>query len=262
MHLRALVTNRVLLSAGPHNIDACVALARERKLGIELMAFSLPDVLDGDWQGVVDMLRPLLANVPGPIALHGPYLDMAPGSPDRRVNQLVAERYQHAIRIAHDLGAEQIVFHANFIAALKNASYRHEWQKRNIAFWGHMAQYALQHDVTLAVENMWEFDPDIIGDVLKAVDHPNLRACLDVGHATLFSDVPLADWLATLAPYIVHLHLNNNDDRTDTHQALPDGAIDYAAVLPELRALPGQPSITLEMESVEDMRRSLPLLGV
>lgn len=256
------MTDRVLLSVGPHNFDACIALARERSLGIELMAFSYPDLLDGDWQALVDRYRPVLTTVPGPIALHGPYLDMAPGSPDSRVNQICIDRYQHAIRIAADVGAQTIVFHANFIAALKNASYRHQWQKRNIDFWRHMARYARQHDVVIAVENMWEFDPDIIGDVLKAVDDDHLRACLDVGHATLFSAVPLPDWLATLAPYIVHLHINNNDDVTDTHQALTDGAIDYHAVLPMLRALPGHPTITLEMETVDQMRRSLTLLDI
>lgn len=256
------MSNCVLLSAGPHNIDACVALARERALGIELTAFSYPDLLDADWQTTVDRYRPLLKQVPGIIAVHGPYLDMAPGSPDRRVNQVCVDRYQHAIRVAHDLGAQIIVFHANFIAALKNISYRTEWQKRNIAFWGHMAQYACQHDIVIAVENMWEFDPDIIGDVLKAVNHDNLRACLDVGHAALFSEAPLSAWLDSLAPYIVHVHLNNNDDVTDTHQALQDGAIDYAAILPQLRALPRTPAFTLEMDSVDDMRRSLDLLGV
>lgn len=256
------MTDQVLLSAGPHNFDACVALARERELGIELMAFSYPDLLDGDWQRAVDEARPLLATVPGRITLHGPYMDMAPGSPDRRINQVCIERYQHTIRIAQDVGAEIIVFHANFIAALKNATYRHDWQKRNIAFWSHMAQYACQHDVVIAVENMWEFDPDIIGDVLKAVNHENLRACLDVGHAYLFSDVPLQTWTAALEPYIVHLHINNNDDVTDTHQALPDGALNYRQIMPQLRALPGHPSMTLEMETIEEMRRSLDLLDL
>jgi sugar phosphate isomerase/epimerase len=256
------VADRVLLSAGPHNLEACVALARERALGLELMAFSFPDVLDGDWQATVERYRPLLATVPGPIALHGPYMDMSPGSPDRRINQVCMERFQHTIRIANALGARLIVFHANFIAALKSARYRVEWQKRNVDFWGHMAQYACQHDVVIAVENMWEFDPDIIGEVVRQVDHAHLRACLDVGHAYLFSEMPLEHWLAALFPYIAHLHINNNDDMTDTHQALTDGALDYRAILPLLRAVPGQPTMTLEMETVDDMRRSLDLLDI
>ena len=34
----------------------------------------------------------------------------------------------------------------------------------NVAFWEQIADYAQQLNVTVAVENMWEFDPDIIGD--------------------------------------------------------------------------------------------------
>jgi sugar phosphate isomerase/epimerase len=109
----------------------------------------------------------------------------------------------------------------------------------------------------LAVENMWEFDPDIIGDVLKEVNHANLGACLDVGHAHLFSKVPFETWLATLRPYLIHTHVNNNDGITDVHRALPDGKLDYPPLLDALRALPTAPTLTLEMDTVSDMRASL-----
>src|SRR5262249_16791084 len=107
--------------------------------------------------------------------------------------------------------------------------------------------------------NMWEFEPAIIGDVLTAVNHPSLRACLDVGHARISSDIPLDGWLATLGPFIIHTHLNNNDGRQDAHAGLhaPAGVIDYYAALDRLRALPAAPTMTLEMDSVEDMRASL-----
>lgn len=254
------MVDRVLLSAGLQNIHECVQIAVQRGLGIEVIAFAGPDVMDGDWKALVDEYKPLLQPVRGMITMHGPFMDMAPGSPDKRINQVVIERYQHAIRIAQSLGVEILVLHANFIASIQTESYRQGWQKRNVAFWNLMADYARQHDVILAVENMWEFDPDIIGDVLKAVNHPNLRACLDVGHAHLFSAVPFEDWLATLEPFIVHTHMNNNDGVFDVHRALTDGVIDYPAVLRQIRGLPQPPTITLEMETVDDMVASFEYL--
>jgi sugar phosphate isomerase/epimerase len=224
------------------------------------MAFAFPDLLDGDWKTMLAHYRAILEPVPGMITMHGPFMDMAPGSPDRLVNQACMERYQHAIRIGQQLGCEIIVFHANFIAAIQTDAYRKGWQRRNIAFWTQMADYAAQHNVTLAVENMWEFDPDIIGDVLKTIEHPNLRACVDVGHAHLFSKIPFPEWLSTLSEYLVHFHMNNNDGLQDIHRALPDGVLDYRALLPELRAMPNHPTMTLEMETVDDMKRSLPYL--
>lgn len=252
------MADRVLLSASPTNIQDCIQIALQHDLGIEVMAFAYPDILDGNWRGVLDDYKRMLAPVRGMITMHGPFFDMSPGSLDNRINELVASRYHHAIDIGEELGAQIIVFHANFIAAILNDDYRTGWHKRNVVFWEAIADYASRHNITVAVENMWEFDPDIIVDLLKAVNHPNLRACLDVGHAHLFSKVPFETWLSTVEPWLVHAHINNNDGNLDIHRALPDGVINYAEMLEELRSLPNPPSMTLEMDKVQDMVASLP----
>ncbi|MFN8451440.1 MAG: sugar phosphate isomerase/epimerase family protein [Anaerolineae bacterium] len=249
--------DRVLLSASPSNVDDCIRLAVQHGLGIELMAFAYPDVLDGDWRSVVERYKTLLEPVPGMLTMHGPFMDMAPGSPDQQINEVCSGRFRHALRIAHDLGVQIVILHANFIAAIHTEAYRLGWQQRNVIFWSDIAEYAQQLGVTVAVENMWEFDPDIIGDVLKQIDHPNLRACLDIGHAHLYSTVPFTQWLETLKPYLVHLHVNNNDGKMDIHGGLPGGFLDYPRLLDLVRGLPSQPSITMEMDHVTDMEASL-----
>jgi len=251
------VGDRVLLSASPKNIEACVALAVEHGLGIEMMAFAYADLLDGDWRSVEEHYKVLLHPVPGMLTMHGPFMDMASGSPDQQINEVCKGRFRHALRIAHDLGVQIVVLHANFIAAIHTDVYREGWQRRNITFWEQIADYAAQLNVTVAVENMWEFDPDIIGDVLKTIDHPNLRACIDIGHAHLYSEVPFPTWLETLKPYLVHIHVNNNDGVMDYHRGLALGVLDYPRLLDQVRALPNKPSITLEMDSVADMEASL-----
>lgn len=257
------MTDRVLLSASSENLNMCIELAKARGLGIELMTFSQPALLDGDWRDLVAMIRPRLRSVPGGLTMHGPFFDLAPGSIDARINQLTHERYRQALHIAADIEARLIVFHANFIAAIRTDEYRRGWQERNIAFWNLLTQEAQRLGVLIAVENMWEYDPDIIGDILRQVEHPYLRACLDVGHAHLYSSIPLNTWLSRLAPYIIHTHINNTPgNMVDNHQSLHDGIINYASVLPRLRALPHRPSMTLEMDHVDWMRESLSLLDV
>lgn len=249
--------DRVLLSASPKNVEQCIALAVRHGMGIELMAFAYPDLLDGDWHAALERCKVLLAPVHGMRTMHGPFMDMASGSPDQQINEVCKGRFRHAIRIAHELDVKIVVLHANFIANILTEEYRSGWQKRNIAFWSEIAEYAAPLGVTVAVENMWEFDPDIIGDVLKAIDHPNLRACLDVGHAHLYSKVPFTEWLESLAGYLAHVHVNNNDGEMDVHGGLGGGVLDYQRLLAQLRALPNPPSITLEMDSVADMEASL-----
>jgi sugar phosphate isomerase/epimerase len=252
------VTDRVLLSANRANMPGCIELALQQDLGIEIMTFANPSVLDGDWRELVESYKTMLRPIRGLLTLHGPFMDMAPGSPDAKVNEICFSRYSHALQIAEQLNARVVIFHANFIAAIHNDDYRQGWQQRNIVFWSRMAEVARQHNVTIAVENMWEFDPNIIGDVLRAVDHPYLRACIDVGHAHLFSRVPFETWLQVMEPWLIHTHLNNNNGVIDIHHAFIDGVLDYTQILRTLRALPNPPPYTLEMDHVEDMRVSLP----
>lgn len=254
------VADQVLLSTGERNLEACIKLAVQHGLGIELMTFAMPNVLDGDWQSIVRRYQSQLKPVPGPIAMHGPFMDMAPGSPDARINQVCVERYQHALRIAAELEVHLVVFHANFIASIHNIEYRQGWHQRNVEFWGPIAEYAKEQGVMVAVENMWEFDPDIIGDLLKQINHPNLRACLDVGHAHLFGEVPFEEWFTSLKDLIVHTHMNNNDGKIDIHMGFQYGVMDMHKVLDAVRALPHKPTITLEMDEVDFLEGSLPFM--
>lgn len=255
------MSDRVSLSAGRTNIASCIDLAVERGLGIEVMAFAYPDVLDGPWETLLVQYKGMLSEVPGPITLHGPFMDMVSGSPDERINAVCRQRYLHAIQIAAELNARLMVVHANFIGSLHNVPYRQGWHERNIAFWKPVAEQAAEHGVTIALENMWEFDPTIITDLLEAVNHPNLRACLDIGHAHLFSDskFTLQDWLRIIEPWLLHCHMNNNNGKIDEHHGFDYelGVINYTEVLRMVRELSIQPSIVLEMDRVEDMRASL-----
>ncbi len=258
------MSDEVLLSAGRHNINECIVLAQEQQLGVEVMAFAYPDVLDGDWRGMLDIYQRKLAQVPGRITLHGPFLDMVSGSPDERIASVCRQRYHHAIDISAELGARTMVVHANFIGTLHNTVYREGWHQRSVRFWRPIAEYAQRRGVTIAMENMWEFDPTIISDLLSEVDHPHLKACIDIGHAHLFSDVvyTLNDWLTTLEPWLIHSHMNNNNGRVDVHHGFSyaDGVLNYNAVLPMIRALKKPPPIVLEMDNVADMRASLSYL--
>jgi sugar phosphate isomerase/epimerase len=96
--------------------------------------------------------------------------------------------------------------------------------------------------------------------VLRQIDSPALMACVDVGHTHLFSSIDLDTWLDVMAPYLIHVHLNNNLGKVDEHLSLDAGVIDYEEVLPKLRALPLRPAFSLEIEDVADIRRSLPYL--
>lgn len=258
------MTDRVFLTADRNNVEEVIDLASDYGLGVEVMAFAYPDVMDGNWEHELSIYRTILRRVRGGLTLHGPFMDMVSGSPDARINEVCATRYRHAMHITADLGSELVVFHANFIGSLHNVQYREGWHIRNVDFWGQMAEYAERQGVTIALENMWEFDPSIIGDILREVNHPHLKACLDTGHAHVFGDeqFSLQNWIDELTPWLVHTHMNNNNGIIDEHHGFDwaEGVLDYHDILKRIRALDAPPNIVLEMWSAIDMERSLPYL--
>lgn len=256
----------VALSAGRHNQDEVITLARAHGLGVELMLFAYPDVLDGNIQEKAEALRPALAGLGGPLSLHGPFFDMVSGSPDERISAVTRTRYRQCLLAASVVGATRIVVHANYIAQLRNDEYRRGWHRRNLLFWDDLLKEAAEVGVTFLLENMWEFDPALLGNLLREIDHPNLKACLDVGHAHVYSDPEYGfeAWVEALEPWLVHVHVNNNNGVIDEHLGFHDsrGVLDYARRLPKLRALKSAPHFVLEMDEAAAMRDSLDMFDL
>ena len=261
----------ILLATYQRDITRHYELAQARGAGLELQVYGYDtDLLDHGWRQVLDQHKALLKDFAGEIAIHGAFLDMSPASQDRRVVALTRERFMLNLDIAAELGARNVVFHTQFLPqvyrpVIGEPGYRPRWTRGQVEFWSAMVEEAAKRDLVIALENMWEPDPSIIGDVLDRVDSPHLGACLDVGHVYLFSDyLPLKAWIDQIGHRLVHCHLNNHRGSFDEHLALdlPGGVIDYKRdVLPLLRALPNRITLVLEMDEIEYLESSLRYLG-
>jgi sugar phosphate isomerase/epimerase len=177
-----------------------------------------------------------------------------------RLVALTRERYLHNLEIGRELGAKYIDFHANYLPLVDHPSYLPGWVERQVAFWTPMAEQAEKYGTVLLLENMWEPDPAIINSILDRIPSPCLKACLDVGHAALYSRLPLTAWIKALGSHLVYTHLHNNHGDTDVHLAFGDGVIDFPELLNELRALPNPPLFSLELPKLEAIKASLPYL--
>jgi sugar phosphate isomerase/epimerase len=257
----------ILLATYQRDITRHYELAQAHGAGLELQVYGYDtDLLDSDWHDLLNQHKALLQDFEGMLAIHGAFLDLSPASPDRRVVALTRDRYMLNLDIAAELGARNVVFHTDFMPIVRNPSYRIAWTESQVEFWGPMTEEAAKRGVVMALENMWEPEPGIIGDVLDRVDSPHLGACLDVGHVYLFSDYsPLETWIERVGHRLVHCHMNNHRGFFDEHMALdfPGGVIDYKKdVLPLLRALPNPPLFVLEMDEIEYLESSLRYLGL
>lgn len=235
-------------------------VARKYQLGLELQEFAEPGVLDGDWRSTLQRYQQALAGFPGLLAMHGPYIDLVSGSPDKRLVELTRERYTHSIEIGRELQVKYIDFHANYLPLVDHPSYLPGWVERQVAFWTPMAELGERYNIILLLENMWEPDPAIITKILDRIDSPYLEACLDVGHSSLYSRLPVSAWIKSLGRHLIYTHLHNNHGDADEHLAFGDGVIDFPELLNTLRALPKPPLFSLELPALNLIKASLPYL--
>ena len=253
------MVEQVAISIKPNNLEQSLQLAQEYDLGVEVMTFALPTHFDAS--ELIPKYQQALRPITKPISMHAPFIDLPSGSMDPLVNQLTKARYRQALVTAAQIGAERVIFHANFIGTLRDPEYRSGWQERNIAFWTDMLATTKRLGVQIAIENMFEYDPTIIRDLMTAVDDPYFQVCIDVGHVYLYSDseYSFADWVDSLEPWIVQFHVNNHNGHMDVHGGLDwaEGVLDYHEILPIIRNKIANPVFILEMDTVHDMRDSL-----
>tara|TARA_Y100001970_G_scaffold293477_1_gene440513 strand:- start:2083 stop:2967 length:885 start_codon:yes stop_codon:yes gene_type:complete len=83
-----------------------------------------------------------------------------------------------------------------------------------------MGEYAKQLNVTLAIENLFPFElnyyaplPSEIAKQLNAINHPNIKCCMDISHAYIncsYRNAHLINELKEMGPLSEHLHMHDS----------------------------------------------------
>ena len=232
-------------------IDRTAPLAAANRLGLELAEFCISDNMDNSFEDVLPHVLKNMEATPDRV-LHAPYNELFPMAIEPLVVDVAYRRYAQTLEYCRRFGASKMIVHANYDENL----YFPQWFiNRHIDFW---KKFLAEHDddITICVENVKEEDPELILGILRGVDDPRLKMCLDVGHANLSSIAP-TDWLRTCASFISHYHIHNNfgapkEGRRswgDRHLALGNGNIDMKALLTLAEEL--TPDATAAIESYD-----------
>ena len=243
MKKEALLISTVAGDAAP--------VARQYGLGLELAEFCTAYNLDDAFAETDRAVREKTAGLACRV-LHGPFNELFPCAIDPRARELAAFRYRQAMVLAESYGAEKIVIHGGYSPRLYYPCW---YREESIAFWKSFLAEA--PGLPIALENVMEEEPEMLLDIIRGVDDPRLRLCLDVGHVNVYSHVPADIWLERCAPFISHFHIHNNDGRQDTHSALNRGSIDMRAFLSRAETLCPGATFTLELTETEPSLRIL-----
>ena len=235
-------------------IDYTAPLVEANGLGVEIAEFCISENMDDKFDEVLPHVLKNVATTANR-TLHAPHNELFPAAIEPLLVELAYKRYEQSLEYCRRFGASKMVVHANYVQEL----YWPEWfVSRTVDFW---KRFLAEHDddVVICLENVFEGNPDLILEVLRQVDDPRLKMCLDVGHANLTGIDP-TDWLKTCAPYISHYHLHNNFGAKkegnrisgDMHFALGNGNIDMEALLNLAGKLTPNATATVESYDQED----------
>lgn len=219
------------------------AMARTYGFGLEIAEYCTAWNMDEKFEEVHPEVQEEIAGISGRI-LHAPFNELFPCAIDKKARALAAYRYRQAIDLAMQYNASKVVIHGGYNRGL----YYPVWYvEESIKFWKDF----LQEDpgVEIVLENVLEEEPGMLLDIVKGVDHPDLRLCLDIGHVNAYSDIPLMQWLESWKDHLTHFHIHNNDGSWDTHNALNDGSIPMGEFLS--RAAECCPNATYTLELLE-----------
>ncbi|HMA85623.1 MAG TPA: sugar phosphate isomerase/epimerase family protein [Desulfosalsimonadaceae bacterium] len=190
------------------------------------------------------------------ITIHGPFLDLSPGSPDPAIRDATCSRFQQMINAVAVFQPKSVVCHAAY-DTYRYEFCRDEWYARSFDTWQWVADAVNARGARLMLENVYERYPEDLVDLLSPFDRDHVGCCLDVGHLSVFGRQPLSRWIESLAPWIGQLHLHDNNGNFDDHLPMGAGSIDFKPVLDFLAGKKLTPIITLEPHRQEDFRSSI-----
>ncbi len=213
------------------------------KLGLEIQDFTEPNFSSEEVERITNIYYEKLKDFKGIKAMHGPFLDLKPASPDKDISELSIKKYLKALEIATRLDLDYVVFHSQINPNHIEEFVRDLNLRQNADSFREIVARAKDFKGTIVVENVFEKEPKILKDLLDLIDLDNIKVNLDIGHAKL-GEVGLEDWVRTLGDYIVYSHIHTNDGKYDRH--LPITKKEYDNYRDILKKYGLDPVISLE----------------
>ena len=165
--------------------------------------------------------------------IHGPWRwPSQDGTEEDRAERF--EKMSRATIAAGILGAKYIALHPIMPFGYDSPERPEEQFRLNVEFFSRLASVAEENDVIICLENMpfTNLPTASINSILRIVrevNHPNLRVCLDTGHANIVKPDPAEAVRLVGKELLMMLHIHDNMGDRDSHlpPALGYGTIDW-----------------------------------
>jgi sugar phosphate isomerase/epimerase len=228
----------------------------ERNRDLELQEFGYAQVLEADWQPLVDRYKNLLSGHQGRVGIHGPFwgFDIAPRDPDIRV--IVRKRLLQGLEVCEALGATHMVVHSPFTTWDYNnldgyPGEREALFRRCHKTMGDAVKRAEEIGCEIVIENIEDIDPRDRIALAQSFNSRNVRISVDTGHAHYAhcsTGAPPVDYfIITAGKLLSHVHLQDADGHADRHWAPGEGNILWRSVFDAVARHCDNPRLILEL---------------
>ncbi len=241
-------------------METSLRLAEEYGCAFEYNDFYIPSVLDDrkKQEEIIELYAKYRSDF-SEDTMHGAFFDVTIHSSDPLIRDASILRVRQSMEIAKRMGMKGVVFHTGRLAGFRSESYLELWHETNLRFFMELAEEYPQQQIYM--ENMFDEAPDVLArlaDAMKEVE--NFGVCLDYAHAAL-TDCSQREWVQALAPYIRHMHVNDNNFSDDLHQPVGDGQIDWKEYDSLMRQYQIASTVLIEVRSCNGQEKSLQYMG-
>lgn len=225
---------------------------------LELQDFITAEVLNGDWQPLVDRARKLLDGHKGRLGIHGPFWGLSLANPDPDIRALVTRRMEQGLAVCEALGATQMVIHSPYTTWNYNNFENVQGSREEVMNLVHetldpVISRAENANITMVLENIEDKDPDSRCELADSFDSPAIAVSIDTGHAHYAygsTGAPPVDYYVYRAGNrLHHIHIQDADGYADRHWQIGNGNIGWPAVFAALATLTSEPQLILELRN-------------
>ena len=194
------------------------------------------------------------------ITLHGPFMDLSPGSPDPEILKISRQRFHRLASLVPVFKPKTVASHTGYDRK-RYWPIMEQWIEKSLETWNPIAAAFKRDGTRLMLENVYEKDPSEILPLIEGLKSHNVGFCLDIGHQAVFGAVSLRQWVKSMSGHLQQLHLHDNNGERDDHWALGLGSINFQQLFKDLDSHQIHPlAVTLEPHREEDLEPSLEYL--
>lgn len=250
--------NKLFISA-EKEFEEFIEIAKERDLGFEIQEFYLAEVMEGNWKKRLNEYKEVLRNFKGDLSIHNASRNLVNVSKDPEIVEMTKRKYNFHFMIAKELGVKIIVSHFQWLPGYRDVEL-YKWQEDQVRFWEYYVNIAEKEDFLLVNENLYESRPEILKPIIDKINSRRFKFVFDTGHANLYSEVPIEEWITAFGNCLVYMHANSNYNNYDQHNSVLKGTINFDYIFKILDKLGIAPIICTEIYNRDGLIESLDYL--